>query len=137
MGKKHLSRKPKTISSTIWFYEEPKGLEIIHEIHHDNKFIRTDHIHIPWKMIIASVKRYTLKEKLFKPGDKVTYMTGYNYEIGIVKSVCKDNEHVFVVYNCNEKWKDFRNYTAAKTKIADLTKGWPHPNIIMVKKEKI
>jgi len=49
----------------------------------------------------------------FKPGMKVTYVSGYKEpEIGIVKSI-KDGA-VFVVYHCNNDWDKwfFFNETA-------------------------
>lgn len=58
-----------------------------------------------------------------KPGDKVTYVTEYKQERGIVKSV-SDSDHVFVVYNCGNDWENYKNYTAARTRIVDLVKGW-------------
>jgi hypothetical protein len=58
-----------------------------------------------------------------KPGDKVTYRTIGKIERGIVKSF-SDAEHVFVVYRCGGEWKRYSDYTAARTRIADLTPGW-------------
>lgn len=60
----------------------------------------------------------------FKPGDKVTYVPGYGpSEIGIVKSI-SDNDHVFVVYHCNNEWNNYEHYTAARTRTVDLVDGW-------------
>jgi hypothetical protein len=56
-------------------------------------------------------------------GERVTYITPYETEIGIVKSI-SDEEHVFVVYNCGGDWDNYRDYTAARTKISDLKHGW-------------
>lgn len=58
-----------------------------------------------------------------KPGDKVTYLTNYKKEKGIVKSI-SDNDNTFVVYNCNDDWDNYSDYTAARTRNQDLTKGW-------------
>ncbi|MFP4661961.1 MAG: hypothetical protein ACLFPF_07220 [Halanaerobiales bacterium] len=58
-----------------------------------------------------------------KPGEKVTYITPYKQEKGIIKSI-PDSEHAFVVYNCNEDWDNYRDYTAARTRIEDLKEGW-------------
>lgn len=58
-----------------------------------------------------------------KPGDTVTYNPGHKKEKGIVKSI-QDEEHVFVVYNCGGNWDNYENYTAARTPIEDLEKGW-------------
>jgi len=57
------------------------------------------------------------------PGDKVTYVSYNKKEHGIVKSI-SDNEHVFVVYNCNNEWENYKNYTAARTRKGDLVIGW-------------
>lgn len=59
----------------------------------------------------------------FKIGDKVTYNPGYKKENGIIKSI-SDDKHVFVVYNCGGDWNNYKNYTAARTRIEDLTIGW-------------
>lgn len=55
-----LSLKPQTVSDSCWYYEERKGIQIIYEIRDKNTdaYIRTDQILIPWRKIIASVKRY-------------------------------------------------------------------------------
>ena len=59
-----------------------------------------------------------------KVGMKVSYVTPYKVERGIVKSFCEDGEYVFVVYNCGGEWEHYKDYTAARTKISDLEKGW-------------
>ena len=56
-------------------------------------------------------------------GMKVTYVTSHKIQIGIVKSISDEN-HVFVVYHCAENWDDYENYTAARTRLEDLRKGW-------------
>ena len=58
MADKDLSNEPQKVSPCLWYYEEPKGLSIIHEIHRGNgAYLRTDQITIPWRKIMASVKR--------------------------------------------------------------------------------
>lgn len=74
-----------------------------------------------------------------KVGDKVTYrgIGGITLEKGIVKSILTSdipNNHVRVVYNCNEDWENYKDYTSQKTHIDTLLKGWeedqePEPNI--------
>lgn len=60
-----------------------------------------------------------------QPGDKVTYVPTYGpEEKGIVSSLGGSDESVFVVYHCDGDWDNYRNYTAAKTKITDLRRGW-------------
>jgi len=55
----------------------------------------------------------------FKVGDKVTRFG----QKGIVKAM-SDAEHVFVVYNCDGNWEEYADYTAARTNVAELKKGW-------------
>lgn len=58
-----------------------------------------------------------------KIGDKVTYISFNKKEHGIIKSISDEN-HVFVVYQCNNNWKEYYNYTAARTRIQDLLIDW-------------
>lgn len=58
-----------------------------------------------------------------QPGQKVTYHSHDKHERGIVKSI-SDDDHAFVVYHCNNEWDRYFDYTAAKTRIDDLTVGW-------------
>jgi hypothetical protein len=58
-----------------------------------------------------------------KDGDSITYHSFNKKENGIVKSI-SDEKHVFVVYHCGNDWDNYKNYTAARTHIDDLTKGW-------------
>lgn len=59
-----------------------------------------------------------------KFGDKVHYCPDYGpMENGKVKSVPGDG-YAFVVYNCAGNWDQFEDYTAARTKLSDLKKGW-------------
>lgn len=63
-----------------------------------------------------------MKEDEIRVGQKVTYDTPYKKEKGIVKSL--DEEYAFVVYHCGGNWDDYENYTAARTNLKDLKKGW-------------
>lgn len=46
-------------------------------------------------------------------------------ENGIIKTIPKDQpEAIFVVYDCNNDWDNYKDYTAALTKIEDLKIGW-------------
>jgi len=42
---------------------------------------------------------------------------------GIIKSF-SDEENVFVVYHWNEELENYKNHTAARTRICDLHPGW-------------
>lgn len=68
--------------------------------------------------------------KKINEGQKVTYHSHGKHEQGIVKSI-SDDEHVFVVYHCDGNWDDYKNYTAVRTKISDLTLGWDEPEFDM------
>ena len=68
--------------------------------------------------------------KELKKGDKVHYMPKHyknkgKFENGIVKSIAP-NGGVFVVYNCNNEWHNFENYTAANTNPENLFMGWKY-----------
>ena len=55
---KPLRLKPVNIDETAWYYEKAKGIDVIHEIRlEDGAYLRTDHIAIPWKRLLESVRR--------------------------------------------------------------------------------
>lgn len=61
----------------------------------------------------------------YKVGDKVTYVTPHKKEIGIVKEIPIFTKYsVRVVYNCNNDWDNYQDYTSALTNIIDLVPGW-------------
>lgn len=58
---KFLSRAPKRVNDMVWFYEEPRGIEIVHEIRNDGgkgKYIRTDTFLIGWRTLEAALESY-------------------------------------------------------------------------------
>jgi hypothetical protein len=65
-----------------------------------------------------------------KVGDKVHYAPRHYraidfFENGIVKEVREDQKHTcFVVYNCNNEWHRYTDFTSAKTQLSDLFEGW-------------
>lgn len=59
-----------------------------------------------------------------RKGLKVTYVTPFKEENGVVKRVCEEDDAAFVVYHCNNDWNNYENYTAAKTSFKDLKLGW-------------
>jgi len=64
-----------------------------------------------------------------KVGDKVYYQPEHyspdEYENGIVKEIRPEvTNAVWVVYNCDQNWKAYRDYTSAKTRLEDLFFGW-------------
>jgi hypothetical protein len=58
----------------------------------------------------------------FNVGDFVYYVEPFKTEYGRIKSLCDDPNFVFVVYNCNEDWDNYQNYTGARTNIKSLHK---------------
>ena len=65
-----------------------------------------------------------MKESLSKLiGEKVTYITPFKRQQGIIKSV-SDDKHVFVVYSCGGDWDNYKDYTGARTEVKDLVLGW-------------
>jgi hypothetical protein len=63
-------------------------------------------------------------------GQKVYYQPEHYkekgmFENGMVRYIPDHvNDAVFVVYNCNNDWDNFKAYTAALTNIRDLHNGW-------------
>ena len=60
-------------------------------------------------------------------GSKVRYQPEHygsnRWENGIVKEL-RAPDGVWVVYNCNNEWKRYEDFTAAKTHLHDLRPGW-------------
>lgn len=55
---KHLSCKPQDVTNRLWYYEEPSGITVVHEIFQaDGSYLRTDQIVIPWTKIRRSLQR--------------------------------------------------------------------------------
>lgn len=67
-----------------------------------------------------------------KIGDKVYYQPKHykpenEFENGIIKEIPENSlVYVRVVYNCNQDWENYQNYTSALTDINDLYLGWKH-----------
>ena len=62
-------------------------------------------------------------------GDKVCYIPfdGCNkekYQNGIIKSFNSYTLDPFIVYNCNNDWDNYKDYTAALTPITRVKLGW-------------
>ena len=62
-------------------------------------------------------------------GDKVRYQPdhylGDAWENGIVKEIREGvTDAVWVVYNCNNEWYRYTDFTSAKTNLCDLKHGW-------------
>ena len=49
-----LSRMPQEVNENLWYYEYPRGIEII--VEHQGK--PAEIVGIPWKPLLASTKRY-------------------------------------------------------------------------------
>ncbi len=52
-----LRDKPIHIDEKNWYYEERKGLCLIHEVYQNGIQLDTAQIYIPWKKLLESVKR--------------------------------------------------------------------------------
>lgn len=69
-----------------------------------------------------------IEMKDIKVGDKVHYKPPHAppnfFEKGIVKSIGRSRDSVFVVYHCNDDWDNYENYTAALTSLNDLHPDW-------------
>lgn len=62
-------------------------------------------------------------------GDKVHYQPEhYNddeWENGIIKEIRDSKtDGVWVVYNCDDRWGNYMDYTSALTNLCDLKVGW-------------
>ena len=63
--------------------------------------------------------------KSAKKGDKVHYVgLSGDLQNGMIKEICKDGLHAFVVYKCGDEWDNFMDYTGARTYIKNLFPGW-------------
>lgn len=61
--KSKLSLEPQMVSRTTWYYEERGGILVVHETRDKNGgFIQTDQFRIPWRKLVASLRRRGSKE---------------------------------------------------------------------------
>lgn len=58
MTKRSISLEPQTVAGSTWYYETRGGLQVVHEVRRQGMFVQTDQVLIPWRMILASVRRY-------------------------------------------------------------------------------
>ena len=64
-------------------------------------------------------------------GDNVHYQTDHysksEWENGMVKEIREGRlDGVWVVYNCDDNWNRYTEYTGALTNLRDLHIGWKH-----------
>lgn len=58
-------------------------------------------------------------------GDYVTYTDFVGNESkGRVKLISPDGKMAYVVYQCNNNWTNYLEYTSARTSMANLVPGW-------------
>ncbi len=62
-------------------------------------------------------------------GQKVHYQPEHygetRWENGIIKEIRQDTlDSVWVVYNCGGEWRNYKDYTSAKTNLRDLRLDW-------------
>lgn len=70
MSSDRLSNEPKDAKlvsggpSKTWFYEEPNGLLVCHEIRSDEgRWVRTDQVLIPWRSIKAYARHQGMTDE--------------------------------------------------------------------------
>ena len=61
-------------------------------------------------------------------GQRVTYVPfegcdRSQYEHGMIKST-RNTDFAFVVFNCDNSWANFQDYTGQLTMASDLREGW-------------
>jgi len=70
----------------------------------------------------------SLKQSDLKVGDKVRYQPVHydeKFENGLIKNIPGYAiDSVYVVYDCNEDWKNYTDYTSALTYLKDIKLGW-------------
>ncbi len=58
-------------------------------------------------------------------GDKVHCTAPFGKKTnGIVKSFSGRENFAFVVYNCNQDWENYKDYSGQSTNLDDITLGW-------------
>ena len=58
------SQEPQQVDKSTWYYEEPKGILVVREVHTDaGQYIKTEQVVIPWRMIRASLGRVFPKSR--------------------------------------------------------------------------
>lgn len=69
-----------------------------------------------------------MKKSKLKVGDKVTYIptnvVRITVEPGKVKSIPNNGNYVFVVFNCNNEWDKWMDYTGQSVGVQHLKPGW-------------
>ena len=72
----------------------------------------------------------TTDQLSLKVGQKVTYKPfSGGWEKGVIKSF-SDNGNPFVVYHCNDDWKNYTDYTGAQTPLEDVYPGWEDEEMV-------
>jgi hypothetical protein len=60
MANKHLSLQPEDIAhrtERAWWYEEPRGINVVIEIKDGDRYLRTAQLKIPWAKVRAALAR--------------------------------------------------------------------------------
>lgn len=70
-----------------------------------------------------------MEQSDLKVGSKVRYRPEHfefgKFENGIVKEIpTHTDDAVRVVFNCDDDWDNYQNYTSALTNLRDLWHGW-------------
>jgi hypothetical protein len=52
-----MSNEPQKIDEQNWYYEERRGVCLVHEVWIEGRHVRTDQVYIPWRLLRATMKR--------------------------------------------------------------------------------
>jgi hypothetical protein len=60
--------EPRNLSKTAWFYETPKGIEVVQEIRNRSGYVATATTIIPWRLVTdaAENRRCVLLQRMKK-----------------------------------------------------------------------
>ncbi len=60
-------RRLKDGDGSAWWYEDERGIEIIHEMRTDSgTYVRTEHLRIPWGQLLRAAQRSSGKEVIVR-----------------------------------------------------------------------
>lgn len=52
-------------------------------------------------------------------GKYIDYVSHEKRQTGRIKNICSDNRYAWIVYNCNDDWDNYTDYTGARTSVLD------------------
>lgn len=112
---------------SLWYDAEKEDIDFSDDGRKIYIYAGCDHngsryVEVELRVLKEAIVNHESRQR-FHVGDKVTYEAHFKSERGIVKSIC-DEEHVFVVYHCNDDWDNYKDYTGARTNVSSLMPGW-------------